>query len=361
MEQKTLIDKKALKFLETYINNASPTGFEWEGQKMWMDYIKPYVDEFYSDTYGTAVGIINPKANYKVVIEAHADEISWMVNYIRDDGMIFVVPNGGSDYQIATSKTVVIHTKKGSIKGIFGWPAIQTREKNEEKSPEQDSIYIDIGCKSREEVLKMGIRAGNVITYDDQFFVLNNNKFVGRALDNRIGGFMIAQVARLLKENKVTLPFGLYLTNAVQEEVGTQGAAMIVQQLQPNVAIVTDVTHDTTTPRINQKKEGHCELEKGPVIFSAPSVHHKLQDLIIDTAVKNKIPFQHAASQKSTGTDTDAFAYKSGGVASALISLPLRYMHTTVEMVDRTDVENTIRLLYETLRNIKGKENFKYF
>ena len=202
---------------------------------------------------------------------------------------------------------------------------------------------------------------GCVITYPDEFMILNKNNFVCRALDNRMGGFMIAEVARLISENKNELPFGLYITNSVQEEIGLRGAQMITETIKPNVAIVTDVTHDTTTPMINKKKEGHCEIGKGPVVAYAPAVQQKLRDLITDTAEAKKIPFQRSALSRATGTDTDAFAYSNGGVASALISLPLRYMHTTVEMVHREDVENVIRLIYESLLNIKEGDTFSYF
>ena len=136
---------------------------------------------------------------------------------------------------------------------------------------------------------------------------------------------------------------------------------MITQTIQPNVAIITDVTHDTTTPMIDQKKEGAVRNGDGPVIAYAPAVQQKLRDLITDTADDNNIPFQRAALSRATGTDTDAFAYSNGGVASALISLPLRYMHTTVEMVHRDDVENVIKLIYETLLNIKDGDTFSYF
>ena len=172
---------------------------------------------------------------------------------------------------------------------------------------------------------------------------------------------MIAEVARLLHKNKKELPFGLYITNSVQEEVGLRGAEMITQTIQPNVAIITDVTHDTTTPMIDQKKEGAVRNGDGPVIAYAPAVQQKLRDLITDTADTNNIPFQRAALSRATGTDTDAFAYSNGGVPSALISLPLRYMHTTVEMVHKDDVENVIKLIYETLLNIRGGETFSYF
>ncbi|MBD3863892.1 M42 family metallopeptidase [Olleya marilimosa] len=361
MATKSILNKKSMDFLETYLNNASPTGYEWDGQKIWMDYLKPYVDEFFTDTYGTAVGVINPDAKFKVVIEGHADEISWYVNYISDNGLIYVVRNGGSDHQIAPSKIVNIHTKNGIVKGVFGWPAIHTRNKSKEEAPKPDNITIDVGAKDKDEVLKMGVHVGCVITYPDEFHILNGDKFVCRALDNRMGGFMIAEVARLLKENKKTLPFGLYITNSVQEEIGLRGAQMITETIKPNVAIVTDVTHDTSTPMIDMKVQGHVEIGKGPVVAYAPAVQQKLRDLITDTADENKIPFQRAALSRATGTDTDAFAYSNGGVASALISLPLRYMHTTVEMVHQDDVENVIKLIYETLLKIEDGETFSYF
>ncbi len=361
MAKKSILNKKSLTFLERYLNNAAPTGYEWEGQKIWMEYLQPYVDEFITDTYGTAVGVINPKAKYKVVIEGHADEISWYVNYISDKGLIYVIRNGGSDHQIAPSKVVDIHTKKGIVKGVFGWPAIHTRNKANEEAPKPDNIFIDCGCATKEEVEALGVHVGCVITYPDEFHILNDNKFVCRALDNRMGGFMIAEVARLLKENNKELPFGLYITNSVQEEIGLRGAEMITERIQPNVAIVTDVTHDTSTPMIDVKKEGDLVLGKGPVVAYAPAVQQKLRDLITTTAEEKSIPFQRSALSRATGTDTDAFAYSNGGVASALISLPLRYMHTTVEMVQREDVENVITLIYETLLKIKDGETFSYF
>ena len=360
MAKKKIITKKSEQFLEKYLNNCSPTGFESEGQKLWLDYINPYIDEHFVDTYGSVVGVINPKAKYKVVIEAHADEISWFVHYITKDGFIYLVRNGGSDHQIAPSKRVNIHTKKGMVKAVFGWPAIHTRRAETEKAPKLENIFLDCGCDSKEEVEKLGIHVGCVITYEDEFMLLNKNFYVGRALDNRIGGFMIAEVARLLKENKVKLPFGLYITNSVQEEVGLRGAQMITESINPDVAIITDVCHDTHTPMIDKIKEGDTKCGDGPVLTYGPAVQNNLLNLIINSAEKNKIPFQRNAASRSTGTDTDAFAYSTGGVASALISLPLRYMHTTVESVAKEDVENVIRLIYESLQKIKNNQDFRY-
>ncbi len=356
----TVLTTASRNFLEKYINNPSPTGFEAPGQKMWLKYLQPYVDKVDVDNYGTAYGVINPKAPFKVVIEAHADEISWFVAYITDNGLIYVRRNGGSDHQIAPSKRVNIHTKKGMVKAVFGWPAIHTRSDGKEEAPSLKNIFLDVGAKSKAEVDALGIHVGCVITYEDEFTTLNNRYFVGRALDNRIGGFMIAEVARLLKANKKKLDYGLYIVNSVQEEVGLRGAEMIAHTIKPNAAIITDVCHDTSTPLINKIVEGDTRCGEGPVLTYGPAVHNKLLDLIISTAEANKIPFQRDSVSRATGTDTDAFAYANGGIPSALISLPLRYMHTTVEMAEIKDVESVIKLMYQTLLKLSPKFNFKY-
>ncbi len=359
-KEKSIFTQNSLTFLKDYLNNPSPTGFESAGQKMWLNYIKPYIDEHYVDTYGTVVGIVNPEAPYKVVIEAHADEISWFVHYITKDGFIYLRRNGGSDHQIAPSKRVNIFTDKGIVKGIFGWPAIHVRDAAKEETPTLKNIFLDLGCKSDKEVEELGVHVGCVVTYEDEFMVLNDRYFVGRALDNRVGGFMIAEVARLLKESKTKLPFGLYIVNAVQEEVGLNGATMIAHKIKPNAAIITDVCHDTQTPMMNKIVSGDLACGKGPVLSYGPAVQNNLLKLIIDAATKNKIDFQRQAASRVTGTDTDAFAYSNDGVASALISLPLRYMHTTVESVHKDDVENVIKLILASLKNIKNNHDFRY-
>ncbi len=358
----TIINEKSEQFLKAYLDNASPTGFEAAGQKLWLEYIKPYIDDWSLDNYGTLYGVINPGKPYKVVIEGHADEISWFVHYITDDGFLHVVRNGGSDHLIAPSKRVDVHTSKGIVKGVFGWPAIHTRKGEDAKlTPKVDNIFIDVGAKDKKEVEEMGIHVGCVITYEDEMIILNDRYYVGRALDNRLGGFCIAEVARLIKENKVELPYTLYVVNSVQEEVGLRGAEMITQTIKPNVAIVTDVTHDTHTPLVNKKKIGDVKSGKGPSVTYAPAVHQKLLSLIVEAAEENDINLQREAASRSTGTDTDAFAYSNGGVPSALISLPLRYMHTTVEMAHKDDVNDVINLIYQTLLKIEDSHNFKYF
>ena len=352
--------KESFEFLEKYLNVAAPTGFEVEGQKVWLEYLKPYIDDYFVDTYGTVVGVINPEAEYKVVIEAHADEIAWFVNYITPEGYIYVRRNGGSDALIAPSKRVNIHTSKGIVKAVFGWPAIHVRKVEQDKAPAIETIFLDCGANTRQEVEDMGVHVGSVITFDDDLMVMNEKFLVGRALDNRIGGYMIAEVARMLKENKKKLPFGLYIVNAVQEEIGLRGAEMIAHRIKPNVAIITDVTHDTQSPMYEKKVSGDLHCGKGPVITYGPAVQNNLRDMIIRVAQEKEIPFQRASATRATGTDTDAFAYSYDGVASALISLPLKYMHTTVETVHKTDVENVSKLMYEFLVQLEAGHDFRY-
>jgi len=348
-------------FLEKYLNSNSPTGFEYElgGQKIWMDYIKNYVDKVEIDNYGTAYGVMgNMESNFKVVIEAHADEISWFVNYIDPKGYIKVIRNGGSDTTIAPSMRVTLWGDKGPVDGIFGHPAIHIHDR--QTSADLNSIFIDVGASSKEQVIEMGINVGTVITFKDNFMKLGNDYYTGRALDNRIGGFMIAEVARRLKQKGKKLPFKLYIVNSVQEEIGLRGAEMITQTIKPNVAIVTDVCHETSSPCYVPSKQGDHVGGKGGVITRAPAVHNILRKLILDTGDKKEIPYQLSASSRATGTDTDAFAFSNGGVPSALISLPLKYMHTTCETVHKDDVKNVIKLIYHTLLKIEEGHNFKY-
>jgi putative aminopeptidase FrvX len=359
----SILNEQSWRFLKEYINTPSPVGFEIGGQKLWLEYVKQYTDTHFVDSYGTAVAIVNPTAPFKVVIEAHADEISWFVNYITAEGLIYLKRNGGVDHQIAPAMRVNIHGKKGLVKAVFGWPAIHTRLSNpeaKEPQPKTDNLFLDCGARNKKEVEELGIHIGSVVTYADGYDELAYGNIIGRAFDNRIGGFMIAEVARLLKENNKTLPYGLYVVNAVQEEIGLRGAEMIARRIKPNIAIITDVTHDTQTPMISKIIEGDVACGKGPSPCYGPAVHNKLLSFVQDIAEKKKINLQMRTVSRSTGTDTDSFAYSNDGCPSVLISIPLRYMHTTVEMLHKDDIESTIKLMYETLLALSPKTNLSY-
>jgi putative aminopeptidase FrvX len=361
--KQSLLTPASLGFLKTYLNTVSPTGFETPGQKVWLNYLQPYIHDKITDPYGSVAGIVNPGQPFKVVIEAHADEISWFVNYITAEGLIYLRRNGGVDHQIAPAKRVFIYGKKGPVKAVFGWPAIHTRLQQPgtpEPQPKLENLFLDCGARTKKEVEDLGIHIGAVAVYEDGFDELAHGYYIGRAMDNRIGGFMIAEVARLLHEKKIKLPYSLYVVNAVQEEIGLRGAEMMARRIKPDIALVTDVTHDTTTPMISKTLEGDCSCGKGPALTYGPAVQTKLLSLVQQVAEKKKIPVQLKTVSRSTGTDTDSFAYANDGCASVLISIPLRYMHTTVEMLHRDDIENTIKLMYECLLALNPKTNLSY-
>jgi len=315
------ISKKSEYFLYKYLNAYSPTV---DAQKIWMKYIEQYSDSIETDNYGTVVGVINNKNTFKIVIEAHVDEITWYVNYITDDGIIYVAGR-----PLTHSKRVNIHTKNGIIDGLL---------------PYKTPTFIDIGASNKKEVENLGVNVGCMVTYPDDFFIMNNKYFVGRALYNKIGGFIIAEVMRLIKEKNVVLPYGLYVRNSVQ----------VGNNINPNIAIITDVCHDTSI--FDKKINGEVKSGLGPVINYSPSIHNNLREQIIFIANKNNLSFQRLISPSPLCTD----AYYKNGVISALISIPIRYMNTTVEMANKKDIENCIHLMFEILKNIDINENFKY-
>ena len=352
-------------FLYNYLNAYSPVAQEWEGQKIWIDYIKPFVGDVHSDNYGTVYGVIKSKAQdenelngkprYKVVIEAHADEISFMITHIDKDGLVYVCRHGGSDAAIAPSKSVVIHTRKnGTIRGVFGFTAIHIR-KGDEKTPKPEDLWIDLGLLSDEEVKKSGVEVGNIVTFEEKFSELGKF-YCGKSLDNKIGGYIIAEVTKRITDNNISLPYDLYIVNSVQEEVGLFGSLLIANQIKPDVAIVHDVCHSTDTPNISKIKNSNIMSGKGPTLEYAPQNHRLLIDFIRDTADSNNIEYQ--LEPGSQGNDTMSF-FKAGCV-TAIIASPLRYMHTTCEMIHKDDVNSVIDLFYQCLVNLNCR-SWKYY
>lgn len=353
-------------FLKSYINAYSPVAQEWEGQKIWADYLKQYVDELHSDNYGTVYGIIKSKiqddneskglSRYKVVIEAHCDEISWIITHIDKDGMVYITKHGGSDAAIAPSKKVLVHTRKnGKVPGVFGFPAIHVRKTADEKAPKPENLWIDLGLTDRKAVEAAGVEVGNVVTFEEEFSELGNY-YCGKSLDNKIGGYIIAQVAKKLKDNNMSLPFDLYIVNSVQEEVGLLGARNIAQQLKADVALVHDVCHATDTPHMSLIKNCAINAGDGPTLEYASQNHRKLLDFIREVADNNKIKYQVEVG--SQGNDTMGFFFANS--VTAIIASPLRYMHTTVEMVHKKDVKGAIELFYQCLLNMTCK-SWKYY
>jgi putative aminopeptidase FrvX len=351
---------KKKEFIKEYLNAYTPVSEEMEGQRIWAKYIKPYVDEIQEDFYGSLIAKVKGKKrnNYKVVIEAHCDEISWRITKIEGNGLIKVTKNGGSDSQIAPSKRGIIHTRSGRrIEGVFGSKPIHVKD-GKDASPKPEDLYFDVGLDSKKRVNDDGIEVGNIITFNDMYTEIGDY-YCGRSLDDKIGGIAIAEVARIIKEEKIILPFDLYIVNSVQEEVGMIGGKMTAERIKPNAAICTDVYFETNVPGMNQAKWGDIKAGKGGIIDHTSQLHRNMIELLRSTAEKNDIP--HQLNVGARGNNSTPYHMANGGTPTGCISIPLKYMHTTVEMVHKDDLESTIELFLKTLKKIKGDDSqFKY-
>jgi len=337
------------KFLYNYLNAYAPVAQEQEGQKIWLDYIKPMVHETHEDAYGTAYGVLKGyKSDYKVVIEAHCDEIAWIITHIEDSGMIRVKRHGGSDNMIAPSKTVIIHTHNGKkVRGLFGWPAIHTRKKYTDMGYDQHELWVDCGLKDKKAVEKAGVEVGCLVTFDTQLEEIGDY-YVGRSLDNKIGGYIIAEALRKITEKGKILPYDLYVVNSVQEEVGLHGAKKIAKHLEADLALVHDVCHNTNTPKIDKAKDGDNKGGEGPCLEYTAQNHRDINKMLREVAKANSLPVQLTVG--SYGNDTMAFFMEN--TPTAILATPLKYMHTTVEMAHKKDVKNCIKLFVAFLETL---------
>lgn len=354
-------DSPSTDFLYELLNTPSPTGFEVRGQRVWAKRCREFADSVESDAYGNAWATVqgsDPEAP-RVMIEAHADEIGFIVKYIADDGFLRVDRIGGSDWANARGRRLTVFGEKGEVLGIIGNTAIHIRDrKNGEKAPEVHELFVDIGASSAEEVAERGIRVGHPAVYADGAVPFGENRVVGRALDNRIGGYIISEVLRGLAESESRPAATCIALNAVQEEIGGHGATMAAYHLKPDLCLVLDVTHATDSPDIKHPQHGKVVLGGGPSITHGTANHPLMVQRLIELAGAGEIPLQHEASSRYTGTDTDSIYTVRGGIPCALVSLPLRYMHSIVEMADFGDVAQVIELMTAFVRSVKTGERF---
>jgi putative aminopeptidase FrvX len=348
-------------FLLDLLCTPSPTGFEVRGQRKWVNYLKPLVDAIDSDAYGSAWATVEGTHDKAPVImfEAHADEIGYMVKYISKEGFLFIDRVGGSDVATARGRRVDILGDKGTVRGVIGNIAIHIRDRDDEKVPKIHELWVDIGARSDSDVLKAGIRVGHPLVYADGVEEIGKDMLMGRALDNRIGGYIISQVLARLSKAKTRPAATVIGVNAVQEEIGGHGARMLAHRLMPDIAIVLDVTHATDTPDISHRKHGEVKLGGGPSLTHGSANHPEVVKRLMTVAAKSKIPLQHESSSRYTGTDTDVIFNQKEGIPSALVSLPLRYMHSVVELCDLRDVDQIIELLCAFAYSVKPGDRFR--
>ncbi len=350
---------ESLRFLESLINTPSPSGHEARGQRVWLDYVTPFAEETFTDAYGNAVAVLNKGGSPRLMLAAHADEISLVVNFINEQGFIYVRKMGGVDPAITKAQRILIHAKDGPVKGVVGNVAPHlTKNDSERKVPKIEDLFIDIGVASRKAAEKL-VRVGDPITLTDPFELLRNDLAVARAFDNRIGTFAVAEALRLAREAGKGLRAEILAVSNIMEEVGLLGARQIAYTLKPDLALVVDVTHATDYPTVSQQQHGDVKLGGGPAITHGVCNHREVVGRLESVARSRKIKLQHEACSSSSGTDTDVIFWTRGGIPSALISLPNRYMHSPVEMVSLKDLEQIPQLMSAFALSLKPGEEFK--
>src|SRR5580692_242483 len=354
-----LMRDESVQFLERLVNTPSPSGHEARGQRVWLDYVTPFADETFSDVYGNTVAVLNKGGSPRLMLAAHADEISMVVNYINKQGFVYVRKMGGIDPAITKAQRVIIHSKNGPVKGVVGNVAPHlTKSDPDRKLPKMEDLFIDIGAESRKEAEKL-IRVGDPITLSDSFDRLRGDLVVARAFDNRVGTFAVAEALRQLSVERKKLTAEILAVSNIMEEVGLLGARQIAYALKPDVALVVDVTHATDYPTVSQQQHGEVRVGKGPSITHGGCNHPEVVARLEAVAKGQKIKLQHEASSNNTGTDTDVIFWTRGGIPSALISLPNRYMHSPVEMINLKDLEQVPQLLAAFARSLKKGEQFR--
>jgi endoglucanase len=341
-----------MEFLFKLLSTHSPSGWEGPGQDCWKEYVEPVADFVDADAYGnTWAGIAgaNPDAGH-VMLAAHADEIGFIIRHIDEKGFLSIAPVGGSDRTIARARRLRIFGTKGEVIGIIGNTAVHLRDKEKDKVPEWPELFVDVGAGSAEDVASLGLRVGCPAVYLDEAQELPNSRLVGRAIDNRICGFLIARVLAELRRGEAPAT-SVTAVNAVQEEIGGNGARMVAHRLRPDCALVFDVTHATDTPGIDARKHGLVKLGGGPTVAHGAANHPGIVEKLLAVAEKEKLPVQHEAISRTTSTDADVVFISRDGIPTALVSIPLRYMHSPAELVDLRDVETSIRLVTAFVRS----------
>ncbi len=350
---------KSLAFLEKLINTPSPSGHERRGQRVWLDYAGQYAEETYSDAHGNCVAVVNRGGSPKIMLAGHADEIGLTVNYINDEGFLYVRRLGGIDPAIIRAQRVDIHTRKGTIRGVVGNVAPHlTKTDKDRKLPEMHDLFIDIGAGSGKEARAL-VQIGDPITLVDAFELLRNDLAIARAFDNRIGTFAVAEALRVTLGDRKRLKAEVCAVSNIMEEVGLFGARQIAYNLKPDIALVVDVTHATDVPTINKPMHGDVRIGDGPTVTHGGSSHPEVVARIEEVARRRKIALQHEAISTSGGTDTDAIFWTRGGIPSALVSLPNRYMHSPVELISLKDLQAIPELLAAFCLSLGRKERFQ--
>ena len=349
--------KESLEFLKQLLNTPSPSGYETAAQKVWCDYARQFADDVYTDAYGNAVAVLNPAGDPRVVFDGHVDEIGLIIKHIDDKGFVYVQAVGGVDATLVRGKHVVIHTAKGTVRGITGATAYHLRDRyNEPKVTRMHDIFIDIGAKNGEAARKR-VAVGDYVTFADEFTMMDQNRVAARAADSKAACWVAIEALRMAAESKKKVHCAVFACSSIQEETGLHGAHMQAGAIKPDVAIAVDITHATDSPGVDLKMHGQVKLGQGPTL----SVGRENHPLVLERLRKvagRKINLQTEAFSLFTGTDAQAFWTRNGGIPSAIVSHPVRYAHTTVELMDLRDLQQTADLLAAFALSLRKGERF---
>lgn len=339
---------KPLALLQKLIETPTPSGWELPGQRLLADYVAPYADDVRLDVHGNLHAVLNPGAPVRFMLDGHCDEIGLIVEYIDDNGFVFVQPIGGINIQLLPGERVIFQAPGGAVRGVVGRKPIHLMDTDERTKGVQkiSDLWVDIGAGSKKEALK-ALPIGTPGVVESGWRPLLGDRVSGRAFDDRVGAVVVMDVLRRLKGRKINVE--LHVVSATQEELGLLGSHTAAHAVNPHAGIAVDVTFATDDPTGEKKRIGEVSLGKGPAIATGPSYDHGLFDAIMATAKKSKIPVQPEVNPRANGTDSYVMRLTRDGVANGLVSIPLRYMHSAVETIALSDVENASQLLAETI------------
>jgi endoglucanase len=350
------MDDERWAFLTELLETPSPSGYETRGQRVWVEYASEYADEVRTDAYGNAIAVYNEAATGPTVAFAgHGDEIGFIVRRIDDDGFIHLGRIGGSDRSVSKGQHVTVHGSDGDVSGVVGQTAIHLRDPEKDAVDDVEEQIVDIGADDREEAAEL-VEVGDPITFSSTVEELLGETVAARGLDNRVGTYTAIEGLRRAAEAGVDAT--VYAVSTVQEELGLKGASMVGDRLDVDAALVVDVTHAGDEPKSPKEKTGDVALGEGPVVGRGSANHPVVAQLARKAAADADIDVQLQAAGLGTGTDTDAFYVSDGGVPSLNVSVPNRYMHTPVEVVDKRDVEDVAELLAAFAETVEDRERF---
>lgn len=353
------MDARSLKFLKTLLNTPGPSGFEAGAARIWRREAESFADRVWADVSGNSLALVKPGGKLRVMLAGHIDEIGLMVTHVDDQGFVYFAPIGGWDAEILAGQRVRILSKDGPVFGVIGKKAVHLQnQEDREKPSKMKDLWIDIGASGGDDA-KGRVRVGDAAVIDADLVELPSGRLVSRSLDNRIGAFVVLEALRLLAKKRPSAETIAVATT--QEEIGYPGgggARTSAFGLDPKMALVVDVTHATDYPSAQKKEEGDHPLGGGPVLNRGSAVNPVLFERLVGVAEAQKIPYTIEASPRSTGTDADAIYAARSGIATAVISVPNRYMHSPNEMVALSDLERSAQLIAAFVQTVDVKADF---